>query len=131
MSINGIRNPASTAPPSPHVALGSPEADTKRTPTPGMTGAHRTVLSERAPQQASEAAASPRIVLAKLGAVRAEPAAGAMPDAAQAITAKVLSEIDNGKLTLLASHSPAFLRAAAGTAARGLMALRKDLLPFR
>jgi len=128
MSINGIRSPASTAPPSPHVALGAPDADTKKTPTPGLTDAHRTVLSERAPQQASEAPASPRIVLAKLGAIRAEPAVGAMPDAAQAFAAKVLSQVDNGQLALLASHSAASLRAATGTAARGLMALRTELL---
>lgn len=129
MSINGLRNPVSTAPPSPHVAFGAPEADTKRTPDPGMNGSHRTVLSERAPQQAGEAAASPRIVLPKLGAVRQEQAVGTVPDAAQAIAAKVLCEVDSGKLALLASHSAASLRAAAGTAARGLMALRKDLSP--
>lgn len=131
MSINAIRSPASTAPPP---APGAPEADTKRTPTPGMTGAHRTVLSERAPQQASEASASPpspRVALAKLGAAAPEHAMGTVPDAAQAFAAKVLSEVDNGKLTLLASHSAASLRAAAGTAARGLMALRNELLPLR
>jgi len=127
MSINGLRNPASTAPPSPHVA---PEADAKRPPGPGMNDPHRIELSDRPPHQASETATSPRIALAKLGPMRPEQTVDTVPDATQTIAAKVCNEVNNGKIALLASHSAASLRAAAGTAARGLMALRSDLLPL-
>lgn len=118
MSIHIIRSPV-TAPQSHTIALGDPAANTKAAPAPEMNGAHRTVLSERAPQQAGTAAPSPRVTLAMLGAVRA-----AKPDAAQAIVAKVFSDVDNGKLALLASHSTANLKAAIGLAARGLTALK-------
>jgi len=125
MSINGLRNPTSTPPP-PHVAHGKPEAGTEA-PASGVIDAHRTALPDRPPQHAGEAAASPRIVLSKLSTARTEPVADAPADAAQAIATKVIGEADSGKLVLLANHSSASLRAAASTAAKGLMALRADL----
>jgi len=125
MSINGLRNPASTVPP-PHVAHGNSEDDTKK-PAPGMIDAHRTALPDRPPQHTGEAAASPRVILSKLGAVQTAPAPGAVADATQAIATKVIGDVDSGKLTLLASHSATSLKAAASAAARGVMALRNDL----
>jgi hypothetical protein len=125
MSINGLRSPASPVPP-PHVAHGKPETDTEA-PAPGGIDAHRTALPARPPQHAGEAAASPRIVLSKLGSVRTQPVAGAAADSAQAIATKVICDVESGKLVLLANHSAASLRAAASTAAKGLMALRADL----
>jgi hypothetical protein len=124
MSINGLRNPASTVPPldAPH---GDPEDDTKKT-VPGTIDAHRTALFDRPPQHTGELAASPRIVLSRLGAVQ-EPVADASADTPQAIATKVIGEVASGKLTLLASHSATSLAAAASAAARGMLALRNDL----
>lgn len=119
MSINDIKSRASTALPSLHVALGAPETDTKLPPAPGVNSTLRNMLPGRAPPQAGVAATSPRVALAMLGSTR--------PDAARAITVKVLSDIDNGKLVLSASHSTVTLTAAIGIAARGLMALRNAL----
>ena len=123
MSINGLRNPASAVTPPPHAAL---EADA-RTPAAGMIDMHRTALPDRPPQQVGEAATSPRVVLAQLGAHRAEPSEGALGDAAQTIAAKVMSELDSGKLALSASHSAGSLRAAASVAAAGVMKFRNEL----
>jgi|EndMetStandDraft_4_1072995.scaffolds.fasta_scaffold188787_3 hypothetical protein len=125
MSINGLRNPASSALPPP-VAHGSSEVDTNK-PAPGMLDAHRTALPDRPPQHSGEAVASPRIVLSKLGAVQTEPAVDAFADTTQAIATKVLGDVASGKLTLLASHSAISLTAAASAAAKGVMALRNDL----
>src|SRR4051812_26400950 len=120
MSINGLRSPASAVTPPPHAANGKPETDTEA-PAPGVIDAHRTALPARPPQHAGEATASPRIVLSKLGSVRTEPVAGALADAAQAIATKVISNVDSGKLVLLADHSAASLTAAASVAASGVM----------
>jgi hypothetical protein len=125
MSINGLRSPASTVPP-PHVAHGKPETDTEA-PAPGGIDAHRTALPTRPPQHEGDAAASPRIVLSKLGSVRTEPVAGTAADAAQTIATKVIGDVDSGKLALLENHSTASLRAAASAAARGVVALRANL----
>jgi hypothetical protein len=127
MSINGLRSPASSLPPPPHVAHGKPETATEA-PAPGLIDTHRTALPARPPQNAAEAAVSPRIGLSKLGSVPTEPVAGGPADAALAIATKVIGEVDNGKLALLASHSVASLGAAASAAARGLMALRNEVL---
>jgi hypothetical protein len=124
MSINGLRSPASTVPP-PHVAHGKPETDTEA-PAPAVIDAHRTELPARPPQHAGDAAASPRIVLSKLGSVRTEPVAGTAAHAAQAIATKVIGEVDSGKLNLVENHSAASLTAAANVAASGVMRFRKE-----
>jgi len=124
LSINGIRRPASAAPPPPHAAPGDAGATPKRAPDPAMPGAQPTELSDRPPQRASEAAMPRRIALARLGHT-----VGTVPGAAQAIAAKVCSDVHSGKVTLLASHSETSLSAAAAVASRGLMALARDLSP--
>jgi len=131
MSINGMRSPASAALPSSPAAPGNTGANTKKMPDPGLNDAHQAVLSDRPPQQGSEAAAPPRIAVAKLPSVRQEPAVDTLPEATQAIAAKVCSEVENGKVALLASHSAACLSAAAAAASRGLVALERDLPPRR
>jgi hypothetical protein len=118
MSFHINRNPVAT-PQSPNIAVPPPDTDTKAGPAPAMNSAHRTALSGRAPQQTGAAAPSPRAAVAVLGAIRT-----ARPDAAQAIADKVFSDVDNGKLALLASHSTVNLKAAISLAARGLIALK-------
>jgi hypothetical protein len=128
MSINGMRSAATATPPAPPATPGDTAADTKgATPGPGMNGEHRSELSERPPQPGSETAIPPRIALTKLGSVLPEQAAGALPAEAQAFADKVRSDVDNGKLVLLASHSTASIKAAAGAAFTGWLALKNDL----
>lgn len=124
MSVNGMRSPTSTVHSLPVAAPGSDaSANAKRAPGPGMDGARPTELLERLPQRTGEATITPRVALAKLVSVRPEQAVSTLSEAGQAIAAKV----SGGRIALLGSHSPATVKAAAGVAAMGLLALKKDL----
>lgn len=126
MSINGIRRPATAVPPLPDVAPGDTGSSPKGVPASATHGAQPNGLSDSPPQRVSEAATRRRISLARPGHVT-----GAVPDAAQAIAAKVCSEVDDGQVALRGRYSAATLRAAAGVASKGLIALGKDLSPRR
>lgn len=133
MPINGMRSPASAAPLPIAAASGSDAgADAIRTPGLGMDAPRPAELFERLQQRGGEKATpQPRIALAKLGSMRPEQGVSTLSEAARGIAAKVASEAGNGKIALLVQHSPSTLKAAAGVAAMGLMALSKDLFARR
>lgn len=130
MSINGMR---SATPPLPIAAAPGSDAgaDTIRKPSPGMDE-RPAELFERLPQRAGETLTpQPRIALAKLGSVRPEQGVSTLSEAAYAIAAKVSGEVGSGKVVLRGNHSPAVIKAAAGVAALGWIALSKDVFARR
>lgn len=126
MSINRLSRPVHAAP-APHVATDGTGAERRMPPAPGASDALRTALTER-PQQrhAGEAAAPPRMALAKLTPVPPARTDSLVQDEVKAIVAEVCGD---GRLR--ATHSVSNLKAATAVAWEGVMALARHLSPGR